>query len=104
MKTKLIIGESEQVKIGQTYLRAGLANQLNGLLQVSSMYGIAYLNPQQDITLVWGLLNIGFHGEFFRRRGVAFIDQIVHDEVVDIAEGTLASELIMISICRIVRC
>ena len=60
------------------------------------MYRVPDLNPQQDVTLVWGLFDIGFHGEFFSRRGVAFVDQVIHYEVVDIPGGTLASELTVV--------
>lgn len=68
-----------------TDLVAQLVDLFNGLLYIAVMDGIPYFHALLDRRDVLGRLYSGLHGKPFGGRGVAFADEIVHDDEIDIA-------------------
>lgn len=81
------------MRYGDPYLWASVSNELDGLFEVSPVNCVSYLNPQKNVGFIWWLLNFGLHSELFCGRRIALVDEIVHNQVVDVAKGVLlASE------------
>ena len=72
-------------RTSSAYLRVQVVDELDCLLQVTSMYRVSYLYPLLDKAVIWLTVDIGFHGKLFGCGRIALGDQIVHDEVVDIS-------------------
>jgi hypothetical protein len=48
------------------------------------MYGILDLHTLFDVCDIFGRRDIGLDGKLLRGRGIAFVDQVVHDDGVDV--------------------
>jgi hypothetical protein len=86
MKQCLIIGNGGAGQWYKTYLWTDIANELNGLLEVSSMDSFSNPNTLSNI-FIRRLFDVGFLRELLGGRGIALVDQVVHNEIVDITEG-----------------
>ena len=69
-----------------TYLRIVFVDSLNGRLYISRMNGMSDLNPSCDRGNVWHRLHVRFLGKFTGRFWVAMADEVIHDDVVEVAE------------------
>ena len=67
-----------------TYFRVQVVDKLDGCLEISSMYRLAYLDPFVDAAEIGFWLNIRFRCKLLCGGRVAFGDQIVHDQIVHI--------------------
>ena len=57
------------------------------------MYRLSDLDSLGDHAMIWAVLDIGFAGKFLCCRGIAFGDEVLHDQIVDVSETSCQSSL-----------
>lgn len=77
----------------RSYLWVQLVDPLDRKLYIPRAYGTAYVHALLNGFTVRKWLDVGFFGKFLRRRRVAFIDKIIHDDEIDVSVKAISQGL-----------
>lgn len=72
------------------YLGIQLVDQVYSGFDLAGKDGVSNLHPLLDEPLLFRRLDVGFSGESTRGSWVAFVNQIVHNQMVDVPELLLS--------------
>lgn len=84
-------GESVIEKTEEAYLRVQVVDLLNGGLDIPSVYRVSDFYSFVYRLRIDSWLYVRFGSEFLRGRRIAFADQIIHYQVVDVSVGAIFS-------------
>lgn len=82
------------VRVGgrlRTYLVIDLIDELDSLFHVASVDGVAHSDALPNALHVLRVAEVGLLSKFLCCGGIAFRDEIVHDDPVDLAASELVS-------------
>lgn len=87
MKLGIILQEKETKGADLAYLGVQIVDLSDSDINVAGMNGLSYFYARLDGLLFKRQHDVGFPGKLFSCSGIAFADQVVHDDEVDVPDG-----------------